>query len=260
MKFRLNLKKSLPDARDWSIRLQSPQLSLPVWVNLMAFCPQVYDQGDIGSCTAQSASCMYATVFHKKSKQRIDPSRLFIYYNTRSIQNTLHEDSGATLRDTMKALRRYGVCQEKYWIYANIRLFQKPTPVCYQEGQRRQVLSYASVPLQLNTMKQLLYQKHAFVIGFLVYPSFFTSGDTVPVPNPASEPLLGGHAVCIIGYDDRRQAFLARNSWGLGWGVNGNFYFPYLYATNPNLSFDAWVLYNIEIPAFRIRKPLIKKR
>jgi C1A family cysteine protease len=33
--------------------------------------------------------------------------------------------------------------------------------------------------------------------------------------------MLGGHAVSIVGYDDTKQAWLIRNSWGPEWGENG---------------------------------------
>lgn len=39
--------------------------------------------------------------------------------------------------------------------------------------------------------------------------------------------LYGGHATCLIGYDDARKAFLLRNSWGVQWGDGGYTWFPY---------------------------------
>jgi C1A family cysteine protease len=71
----------------------------------------------------------------------------------------------------------------------------------------------------------------------------------VPIPNTRREQLLGGHAVCVIGYDDSKSAFLVRNSWGSRWGWNGNFWLPYAYATNTNLAFDAWALYSDRLVA-----------
>jgi len=37
----------------------------------------------------------------------------------------------------------------------------------------------------------------------------------------------GDHAVCIVGYDDADQCWIARNSWGTGWGENGYFRIAY---------------------------------
>jgi len=36
-----------------------------------------------------------------------------------------------------------------------------------------------------------------------------------------------GHAVCVIGFDDSRQAWLIKNSWGTNWGSGGFAYFAY---------------------------------
>ena len=63
----------------------------------------------------------------------------------------------------------------------------------------------------------------------------------VPLPN-RSEQLLGGHAVVCVGYDDKSQRFICRNSWGTSWGDKGYFYMPYNYLTNSRLSSDMWVL------------------
>lgn len=254
MRFTLNLERSKTDLRDFKLEIKSPILSTPGYVNLESFLPPVYDQGMIGSCTAQSVACMYATLFKNIAKTGFNPARLFIYFNTRKIQNTIGYDSGASLRDTMKAIRRYGACPETMWPYINTTLFTPPNSSCYVEGEKRQAVSYASVPLKLSLMKQLLGQKYVFVIGLLIYESFFSGTVSVPVPKTNQEQLLGGHAVCVFGYDDRRNAFLVRNSWGRSWGSGGNFYLPYSYATNPNLAFDAWVLYTIEIPKFGIKK------
>ena len=35
----------------------------------------------------------------------------------------------------------------------------------------------------------------------------------MPMPQDDDE-VLGGHAVCCVGYDDAKQVFIVRNSWG----------------------------------------------
>lgn len=41
------------------------------------------------------------------------------------------------------------------------------------------------------------------------------------------QPLQGGHAVAVVGYDDRAGALLLRNSWGADWGDQGHAWLPY---------------------------------
>jgi len=48
--------------------------------------------------------------------------------------------------------------------------------------------------------------------------------------------------VMAVGYDDSRQWFLMRNSWGTGWGMKGYFTMPYAYLLSPGLSQDFWTI------------------
>ena len=84
-----------------------------------------------------------------------------------------------------------------------------------------------------------------FVFGFTVYESLesVTVAKTGIVPIPgASERSVGGHAVLAVGYDDRKEHVIVRNSWGAGWGDKGYCYLPYRYITTANLSDDFWTI------------------
>lgn len=253
---KVNTPKSTRDLRDHQLKLLNPKLKLSTSVNLKSQLSYVFDQGRIGSCTANSAGSMYSWIVQKNKRQLFIPSRLFLYYNTRQIQGTIGYDSGASLRDTMRSLKQYGVCPETSWSYLYENLFKTPTSSCYVEGLERQALSYASVSISLVSMKNVL-QTRPFVLGILVYSSFFaptvTKTGYVPLPNTQKETLMGGHAILVLGYDDKKQCFYCRNSWGSSWGNQGDFYLPYQYATNRKLSFDAWVLYDVELPLANTR-------
>ena len=93
--------------------------------------------------------------------------------------------------------------------------------------------------------KGCLASGYPFVFGFSVYASFesaavATTGHA-PMPKP-KEALLGGHAVGAVGYDDAKQWFIARNSWGPKWGLAGYFTLPYEYLLDENLSDDFWTI------------------
>ena len=60
------------------------------------------------------------------------------------------------------------------------------------------------------------------------------------------ERVVGGHAVCAVGYDDAKQWFIVRNSWGASWGDHGYFYMPYDYLTNASLSSSFWTIRDME--------------
>jgi C1A family cysteine protease len=56
------------------------------------------------------------------------------------------------------------------------------------------------------------------------------------------ESSIGGHAVVGVGYDDAKQWFVVRNSWGPKWGMKGYFTLPFPYLTDSNLSDDFWTI------------------
>lgn len=66
-----------------------------------------------------------------------------------------------------------------------------------------------------------------------------------PLPT-VGEAVVGGHAVMGVGYDDRNQWFIFRNSWGSGWGMDGYFTLPYAYVTDANLASDFWTIRVVE--------------
>jgi C1A family cysteine protease len=107
----------LPDHRDqlYSAPIAALQV-LPPKVDLTPQCPPVYDQGQLGSCTANSIG---AAVEFEQMKQKLAdvfvPSRLFIYYNERAMEGTVDSDSGAQIRDGIKSVAKQGVCPEAEW-------------------------------------------------------------------------------------------------------------------------------------------------
>ena len=106
-------------------------------------------------------------------------------------------------------------------------------------------VKYQAVTQSLYDMKSTLAGGYPFVIGISVYESFESDevAKTGIVPMPGQdEGMMGGHGLAVAGYDDSKQTFIVRNSWGVNWGLSGYCYIPYAYLTNPNLSSDFWVI------------------
>jgi C1A family cysteine protease len=241
----------LPDARDHLYAAPPRYLTdLPASTDLRAGCPkEIYDQGNLGSCTANAIGAAFEFALLKQQLDDFMPSRLFIYYNERVMEGTVDSDSGAMIRDGIKSVAKQGVCPETEWPYDISTFTDTPSDQCYRDALAHQVTSYQRVPQVLNQVKGCLAHGFPVVFGFTVYESF--ESDQVArsgvVPMPASgEQVLGGHAVLAVGYDDADQRFLVRNSWGDKWGQGGYFTMPYAYLVDRSLAQDFWTIQQVE--------------
>jgi C1A family cysteine protease len=245
-------KPDPPDPRDQMFAAPQPVLAaLPPKVDLREGFSPVYDQGEIGSCTANAIGAAFQFAQKKQGLADFMPSRLFIYYNERVMLGTVDEDSGAIIRDGIKSVNKLGTCNEDTWKYNVARFTEKPDAESYTQALDHQVTGYRRVAPSLRQMQGCLASGRPFVFGFSVYESFESpdvarTGE-VPLPG-ADEQLRGGHAVLAVGYDESTQRFLVRNSWGDKWGEGGYFTMPYDYLTNPELAQDFWAIYVVEEP------------
>ncbi|HUO43098.1 MAG TPA: C1 family peptidase [Methylomirabilota bacterium] len=239
--------RDLPDLRD-HLYATPPEflVKLPSSVDLRSQCPAVYDQGQLGSCTANAiAAALEFDQMKEKQSNVFVPSRLFIYYNERVMEGTVNEDSGAQIRDGIKSVGKQGDCPETLWPYDIKKFAVKPPDKCYQQALKFKAVQYQRLSQILNQLKGCLASGYPFVFGFTVYESFEsqqvaqTGHASMPLPK---ETVVGGHAVMAVGYDDSQNWFIVRNSWGDGWGLKGYFTLPYAYLLEQNLASDFWTI------------------
>lgn len=238
--------RDLPDSRDFMYSAPLPHLGkLPPKVDLRDQCPAVYDQGQLGSCTANGIGAAIEFDQRKQGRKEFVPSRLFIYYNERVIEGHVNEDSGAQIRDGIKAVAKLGAPPETMWPYDIAKFTKKPGAPVYAEAKKDLVKTYARVPQLQSQMQGCLADGFPFVFGFTVYESFESDAvaRTGIVPMPAlTEQVLGGHCVVAVGYDNAGRHFIVRNSWGVKWGLQGYCMMPYEYLLNPQYASDFWTV------------------
>jgi C1A family cysteine protease len=245
--FRYGWLPDLPDHRDHLYAAPGAMTAAPpVRVDLRAQCPPVYDQGQLGSCTANAiAGAIQFDRMKQKLAEIFTPSRLFIYYNERAMEHTVASDSGAQIRDGIKSVGQQGDCPETEWPYVIASFKTRPPKSCYADALKYKAVLYQRVTQTLSQLKGCLASGWPFVFGFTVYESFESA--TVAKTGHASLPksgetVVGGHAVVGVGYDDAKQWFVVRNSWGNSWGMKGYFTLPYAYLTAKNLASDFWTI------------------
>ena len=240
-------KRDKVDVRDKVMRFKAVDLStLPPKVDLRDKCSPVEDQASLGSCTANATAGALEYLENKVGSGSFENfSRLFVYYNTRVLGKTVHEDSGGSLRDSVKSVVRVGACDELIWAYDISKFTIRPSLACYRNAKPHKIVDYHRIDGGLSDLLQCLAEGYPFVFGFSVFSEFegpqVASTGVLNLPAP-DETFQGGHAVCAVGYDMDAKTVLVRNSWGSNWGQGGYFTMPFAYISNPNLASDFWTL------------------
>jgi C1A family cysteine protease len=272
--------RDIPDFRDTTVESLAPRLdtkenadlhkrvvapirkptpkspALPSKVDHRAYCSPIEDQESLGSCTAQACVGMVEYMERRATGRHIDASRLFLYKVTRKLLGWTG-DTGAFLRTTMKGLVLFGVPPESWWRYDIPTFDDEPDPFLYSYAANYKAIQYLRLdPPGLSASKVRDYIKAAVAANYAVMFGFsvFSSLDYAPdIPYPApTDTLDGGHAVLVVGYDDKRAcrgckdkgALLIRNSWGTGWGDQGYGWLPYRYVLD-GLATDFWTCFQL---------------
>jgi C1A family cysteine protease len=252
-------RMSPPDAKDALYAFDETTLvgDIPAEVDPRGtYMPPVYDQGDLGSCTANAVAAATQADMHidgmPYDKHR--PARLLVYWMERKIEGDLGQgDTGAFGRDGFKAIQTMGWVAERDYKYVTSKYADTPSSKILAEAlAQKYPKQYGPVAQTQSAIQAALANKQTVAFGFTVYDSFEAS-DTmssgiVPMPNTAREQVLGGHETLIVGYLQSHPGYaLVRNSWGKDVytdldGANeyggGYFLMPWAYITNPSLASD----------------------
>ena len=242
------------DGRDFKLALPSE-----VYVEtqiLTKGMPPVWDQGQLGSCTAHGSLAAFEFCLFNLAVP-VDPlSRLQVYYDTRVLGGSYPaEDSGGVIRDAVRVLASIGAAPEAMWPYDVGQFAIKPPQGVYDAAQRMEALEYRAVPETVAGLKGALALGLPVIIGFDVYGNFQDIGADGIMPMPDGQ-VEGGHCVCVVGFSDREYHdstfgllpagyFLVRNSWGADWGRHGHFLMPYA-AVEATAASDFWVIAAIQ--------------
>lgn len=244
--------RDAPDQRDYRYTPAAAPKKLPAQVDLRPLCPRVHEQGRINSCTAHAVAGAFQFEQRRLGLKDFSPSRLFILYNTLCIVRAIHK--GASLRIALKAVATLGVCPEKVWpfSYTQAAMARKPDERAYHLAEHHKITRYERIVMGrrsrdefLRLMKCRLAEGFPFLFTFLVHESFESEHvkNTGIMPMPKrGEKRMAWHGVMAVGYDDRDERMLVRNSWGWSWGIKGYFWMPYAYISNPGVTSDFWTI------------------
>jgi len=236
--------KDKDDERDYLMRAYLPVIKLPKKIDYSHGMSPIRDQGEEGTCVG------FATVTGMKEyqealdyKKEVILSPRFVYSECKK-NDGMPDIEGTTIRAAMRILKSKGVCQEKFWPYMpNQKTKAKKGAV--SNAKKFCVITYARI-LNLNELRLSLTSKGPCVIGVEVFEGMMkTKTGLVPMPKK-TERSLGGHAICPVGYDDKKKEIKFKNSWSDKWGQKGYGVLPYAYVERYMM--DAWSSVDIDDP------------
>jgi len=215
-----NILKSPEDARDWKYSELSniDNLSLPKKLDLRKKLKPVRNQGGTRSCVAFAAACIKEYQEYKNNGLMEYMSPLFIY-NNRSNTGT----TGMYSRDLFRILSNIGVVAEKdYSIKKHYNDISIPKELL-EKAENFKISGYARI-YTTEELKMALYKNGPCQV---VLPDYTPFGVEFWKKYKEDQPLLGGHDVVCVGYDDEKRKFILRNSKGKNWGDRGYTYIDY---------------------------------
>lgn len=207
--------------------------------------------------------------FINEHASNIDASQMFIYYNERVIEGKVDLNAPVYIRDGIKSLFKNGICSEISWPYPETTLptsikkivktgsiaeisatlekalkdnetelhaaiSETPSKAAVNQAKKHIINRYCKLTLNngLADLKLSLSKGFPVIFGMMVPRSFYLTpaSGVFTMPKP-DEIRLGGHAVLAVGYNDAKQHFIVRNSWGEEFGDKGYCYIPYDFIT-----------------------------
>lgn len=207
---------------------------LPERVTLEQFAPRRLNQGQQGSCVAWASAYAARTIVQAQATKQDPNGTAFspsFLYNQIKLGN---DCQGAYIYKAMETMLAGGVLPLSKFSYTDENCQKQPTSEDRQQAQQFRIKGFQRLTLNgddqrtdMLAMKQHLSQGSPVVIGMMVGGTFMQEMEGqdlwTPTQNDYRMPGFGGHAMCVIGYDDYKAggAFQIMNSWGPDWGRNG---------------------------------------
>jgi len=238
--YKLGYLPEPPDERD--LLLSIPSYDLPKSIDWTSQITSIKNQGSEGSCTAFSSAALSEFFEWKQYGQIFDLSERWVYEWAKKLDCFPGESyEGSTLRAAMKALQKYGICEEKFWKYIPNKKGE-PDPKAAEDAYKHRIKTYRSLthPKDIRIIKRALHEVGPIVAGVAVQKSWFNPNKGI-IKDLGDAEILGYHAILVIAYGD--GMIKIKNSWGENWGINGFGYLNEEYFMR--MLHSAWAAYDL---------------
>lgn len=234
------------DPRDHKLEevMQLPTARVPRGSNRVL--QYIKNQSKWGSCTGFGTTRVIRYAMKKLGFSDVDLSELMAYFNARIAMGTTGIDSGASIRGSLDAARKYGVCRQDLWDYKNADgyIYVEPNKQAYDNALQYQILEYMAVQNNPDAINAALAAGFAITFGTTVWRNAFENAPLGVIRMPQSnDTISGAHNVVLDEWDDNTGMYGGPNSWGM-WGAAGYFTMVYDYVTH--FGFDLWAVRLVE--------------
>ena len=212
--------------------------TVPVKIDYSPLLNPVRNQGQLGSSVGFAMAYTMEYYLLKQLNLKVILSPLFIYYQARKMAGTVKTDAGAIIQDVIKVGQTIGIVDEETWPYKESRFAVHP-PKSIDKAIHYFVDDVAPVKT-LKQIKDALSVYGPVIIGVSIYNSFYNDNSGIMKMPGRKESIIGGHAICLVGFDEQTQLFKFKNCWGTEWGENGYGYISYDYIEK--FSADGWII------------------
>lgn len=263
MDYKLNYYKDPEDLRDYRYTINFRSVAdiisaAPKSVDHTDKMTIVKDQGRLGSCVAFAVASAKEWIEGREVEKLISEggkvrtiqkysrwtnvSESWIYWQSKKIDSWPNEE-GTSIRFALKVLKTLGVPWESMAPYDDDPYPEKIHHLAYKKAKFGKIGSY----WRISTLDEL---KAAVVnqpipIGIPVFNEFFSPKDGIISYPKDPNNIYGGHAICIVGYNDDKGLVKFKNSWGENWGSKGYACLPYEYIRD--FLWDAWIFTDISM-------------
>ncbi len=212
---------------------------LPQKVDLTPYSPAIRNQGEIFSCVGWSVG--YAALTIERAIQNGWTDRQHITENANSalfIYNQIKKGnckSGSQITAALDLLESKGDCLAKAFDFDINDCTAQPDGHLLAQANEYHINNYVKLfekhdenALKIQKVKRVLAHQKPVIVGMKVLRNFYKlEGARYWWPDIGDQTFAGGHAMCVIGYDDELKAFKLMNSWGNNWGKGGYIWIKY---------------------------------
>lgn len=226
---------------------------LPAQHDLSKWFPPAGSQGQQGSCVGWAAAYAIKTYQEAVALQRV-PTEDAHYFSPAFVYNQINDwgcSAGSKITDALNLLKSAGAAPMSMFPYNEDDCSSTPSSDVLEEAKKHTISDWKRVEYRNEgLMKTFLMKGYPILIGMQTDPWFFKlkEGDVYRV---ASDQGGGGHALVVVGYDDRRGAYKVFNSWGERWGTKG--YGWIAYELFEEAVHEAYILENSSSPSDKVK-------